>query len=84
MEKLTEFEGEDYGSVKYKLRHFTKFKILLIVTAIFIVLSIIFIILFAVEKAKHHEAPSKPAEKPPQVQTYCGTKSCLYASLGKI
>ena len=35
-------EGEkDYGEVKYKVRRFTKFKVLLIVTAFFFVLSII-------------------------------------------
>ena len=92
MEKLTEYNDEDYGDVKYKLRHFTKFKILLIVTTIFIVLSIIFIILFAVEKSKDHETtskpekPSKPPPKTPSVQgqTYCGSKTCLYASIGKI
>jgi len=42
-------------------------------------LSIIFITLFAVEKAKDCE-PGKP----PSVQTFCGTKACLYASLGKV
>ena len=92
MEKLTEYnDEEDYGDVKYKLRHFTKFKILLIVTTIFIVLSIIFIILFAVEKSKDQEITSKleKTPKPPktpsvQGQTYCGSKTCLYASMGKI
>jgi len=75
-------EGEeDFGEVKYKLRRFTKFKVLLIVTAFFGVLSIIFIILFAVEKAKVHKLcpPGKP-----KVETYCGTKDCLFTSLGKI
>ena len=85
MRKLSEDNDEGHDGIKYKLRHFTKFKILLIVTTIFIVLSIIFIILFAVEKSKEQETASKPEkpEKPPQVQTYCGTKTCLYASLGK-
>lgn len=83
MEKLTEYNGEDYGDVKYKLRHFKKFKILLIVTTIFAVLSIIFIILFAVEKSKDHGATSKPEKPPTRGQTFCGTKACLHASLGK-
>ena len=75
MEKLT--EDDEYG-VKYKLRHFTKFKILLIVTVVFLLLSIIFIILFAVEKSKDCEPGKPPSE------TFCGTKACLYASLGKV
>lgn len=79
MERLQ--EEEDYGEVKYKLRHFTKFKVLLIVTTFFMVLSLIFIILFAVEKAKVHE-PAVPEK--PTIQTYCGTKDCLYTALGKI
>lgn len=81
MEKLTEYDeyGEEHGSVKYKLRHFNKFKVSLIATVIFLLLSIIFITLFAVEKVKDCE-PGKP----PSVQTFCGTKACLYASLGKV
>lgn len=57
MEKLTEYDeyGEEHGNVKYKLRHFNKFKVLLIATVIFLLLSIIFITLFAVEKAKDCE-----------------------------
>ena len=82
MQKLSEENDEGHDGIKFKLRHFTKFKILLIVSTIFIVLSIIFIILYAVEKSKDHETASKPEK--PQVQTYCGTKRCLHASLGKI
>ena len=79
MERLEE-EGTQ-GSVKFKLRHFNKFRVLVIVTALFVALSIVFIILFAVEKAKVHKlsTPEKP-----KVQTYCGTKDCLFTSLGKI
>jgi len=76
MERLE--EEEDYGEVKYKLRHFTKFKVLLLVTAFFVVLSIIFIILFAVEKAKVHKLSTPGKAK---VQKYCGTKDCLFTSL---
>ena len=83
MKKLTEYDDEDYVGVKYKLRHFNKFKVLLIATVIFLLLSIIFIILFAVEKSKDRETGSGPG-KPPRVQTFCGTKTCLYASLGKV
>lgn len=77
MERLQE-DGENYGGVKYKLRHFGKFKVLLIVTVLFIVLSLIFIILFVVEKSKTNE-PALPEK--PKVQTYCGTMDCLRASL---
>ena len=80
MQKLTE---EDDGGVKYKLRHFNKFKVLLIVTVVLFLLLIIFIILFAVEKSEDHETGSKPG-KPPCVSTFCGTKACLYASLGEV
>lgn len=85
MEKLTEYaeyDSEDYGSVKYKLRHFTKFKILLVITTILAVLALTFIILFAVEKSKVHDSASKPV-KTPRVQTYCGTETCFYTALGK-
>ena len=80
LQKLTE-EGDD--DVKYKLRHFNKFKILLIVTVVLLLLLIIFIILFAVEKSENHETGSEP-RKPPCVPTVCGTKECLYASLGEV
>ena len=80
MQKLEE-DGGDYGDVKFKLRHFTKFKVLLFVTAFFAVLSIIFMILFAIEKAKVGK-PSTPQKS--SVQMYCGTKHCLDTSLGKI
>ena len=83
MEKLTEYYEEDDDGVKYKLRHFNKFKVLLVVTVIFLLLLIIFIILFAVEKSKDHETGSEPG-KPPRVTTFCGTKACLYASLGEV
>jgi len=79
MERLEE-EGTQ-GSVKFKLRHFNKFRALVIVTALFVVLSIVFIILFAVEKAKVHKL-STPGK--PKVQTYCGTKECLFTSLDAI
>ena len=82
MKRLTEHD-ENYDGVKYKLRHFNKFKVLLIVTVIFLLLSILFIILFAVEKSKDRETGSEPG-KPPSFRTYCGTKACLYASLGKV
>ena len=82
MRKLTEHEGTDDTSVKYKLRHFSKFRILLVVTAILALLAIIFIILFAVEKSKVHDLTSQ-APKTPKVQTYCGTKICLDTALGK-
>lgn len=81
MQRLTE-DSDDSG-VKYKLRHFNKFRVLLIATVIFLLLSIIFIILFAVEKSKDHETASEPG-KPPSVQIFCGTKACLYASLGEV
>ena len=80
MEKLTEDDFDD--AVKYKLRHFNKFKVLLIANVIFLLLSIIFIILFAVEKSKDHEK-SETGKLLPSVPTFCGTKACLYASLGK-
>ena len=80
MQKLEE-DGEDYGDVKFKLRHFTKFKVLLFVTAFFAVLSIIFMILFAIEKAKVGKPPTPQKSS---VQMYCGTKHCLDTSLGKI
>lgn len=81
MQRLT--EDSDHFSVKYKLRHFNKFRILLIATVIFLLLSIIFIILFAVEKSKDHDSGSEQG-KPPSVQAFCGTKACLYASLGEV
>ena len=83
MEKLTECDEEYDDGVKYKLRHFNKFKVLLTVTVIFLLLLVIFIILFAVEKSKDHETRTKP-EKPPCVPTFCGTKACLNASLGEV
>ena len=78
MRKLDE-EGDDSG-VKYKLRHFSKFRVLILVTALLALLSLIFIILYAVEKSKVNK-PSTPQK--PSFQTYCGTKDCLYTSLGK-
>ena len=80
MRRLSE-EGDD--GVKYKLRHFNKFKVLLTVTVVILLLLIIFIILFAVEKSEDHETVSEPG-KPPSVPTFCVTKACLYASLGEV
>ena len=87
MEQLTssvdEFDNADVGDVKYKLRHFKTFKILLLITTFFIVLSIVFIILFGV---KNSQVSQKTEESPSPaivVQQYCGTKHCLWNSLGK-
>ena len=63
MKRLTEHD-ENYDGVKYKLRHFNKFKVLLIATVIFLLLSILFIILFAVEKSKDRETGSEPGKPP--------------------
>ncbi|PFX13850.1 Endothelin-converting enzyme 2 [Stylophora pistillata] len=81
-EKLTEFDDEDGAfGIKYKLRHFTKFKILLVVTLILAVLSIIFITLFAVERSKVNDLASEKEKTPrPSVQTYCGTRVCFDAA----
>lgn len=78
MRKLSE-EGDDHQGVKYKLRHFNKFKVLLIVTVVLLLLLIIFITLFAVEKSEDHETKGEPC-----APTFCGTKACLYASLGEV
>lgn len=80
-EKLTEFEEEEALDIKYKLRHFTKFKVLLVVTSILAVLLITFIVLYAVEKSIDND--SNEQGKTPRVQTYCGTKVCFDAALGK-
>ena len=83
MEKLTAYYEEDDYGVKYKLRHFNKFKVLLIVAVVLFLLLSIFIILFAVEKSKDHETGSETG-KAPHGPTFCGTKACLYASLGEV
>ncbi|KAJ7382376.1 hypothetical protein OS493_035437 [Desmophyllum pertusum] len=83
IQKLTEYTDDepDYGGVKYKLRHFTKFRLLCIITAIFLVLSIIFIILYAVEKSKVDDTTSSKPGSKNCGQVYCGTSACLHASL---
>lgn len=81
-EKLTEFEEEEVVDIKYKLRHFTKFKVLLVVTSILAVLLITFIVLYAVEKSINNDLANEQG-KTPRVQTYCGTKVCFDAALGK-
>ena len=73
-EKLTEFEEEEVVDIKYKLRHFTKFKVLLVVTSILAVLLITFIVLYAVEKSIDNDSANEQG-KTPRVQTYCGTKA---------
>lgn len=85
IQKLTEYTDDepDYGGVKYKLRHFTKFRLLCIITAIFLVLSIIFIILYAVEKSKVDDTTSSKPGSKNCGQVYCGTSACLHASLGE-
>lgn len=81
-EKLAQFEEEEALDIKYKLRHFTKFKVLLVVTSILAVLSITFIVLYAVEKSIDYDSANEQG-KTPRVQTYCGTKVCFDAALGK-
>lgn len=81
-EKLTEFEEEEAVDIKYKLRHFTKFKVLLVVTSILAVLLITFIVLYAVEKSIVNDSANEQG-KTPRVKTYCDTKVCFDAALGK-
>ena len=65
-------------SVKYKLRHFNKFRITVAITAILCLLLVIFVILFAVEKSQNYKLEhQKVAETGP-----CDTKECVFASLG--
>ena len=81
-EKLTEFEEEEAVDIKYKLRHFTKFKVLLVVNSILAVLLITFIVLYAVEKSIVNDSANEQG-KTPRVKTYCDTKVCFDAALGK-
>ncbi|XP_068742310.1 endothelin-converting enzyme 1-like [Montipora capricornis] len=54
--------------------------IILSVTAfILLVLSIVFITLYSLEKSKQHVSPAEKSEK--KEQKYCGTRACLSASL---
>lgn len=63
-EKLAEFEEEEAVDIKYKLRHFTKFKVLLVVTSILAVLSITFIVLYAVEKSIDNDSANEQGKTP--------------------
>ena len=55
--------------------------ILAVATFVFLVLSIVFITLFALEKSKSTEtSPTSPVSG----QKYCGTRACLETSLGEL
>lgn len=72
-----DFYGEEDGKVKYKLRHFGKFRILAIVTGILAVLTLVFIILYAVEVSRGKEKATTSGK------AICDSKNCLYAAYGK-
>ena len=55
--------------------------ILAVATFVFLVLSIVFITLFALEKSKSTETSPK---SPVSGQKYCGTRACLETSLGEL
>lgn len=78
-ENTDDFYGEDDSAVKYKLRHFGKFKLLAILTCILAVLCVIFIVLFAVEKSKKTTSSIPNSSS----STICNKRECLLSSYGK-
>lgn len=69
------YEGDT--KVKYKLRHFGKFRILAVVTGILAVLTILFIILFAVAMSRGKEEATTSGNP------ICDSKKCLFVAYGK-
>jgi hypothetical protein len=69
------YEGE--SEVKYKLRHFGKFKILAFVTGVLAFLCILFIVLYAVEKNRARGSTAS------QGRPICDNNNCLFTSYGK-
>ncbi|KAK3702464.1 hypothetical protein QZH41_020111, partial [Actinostola sp. cb2023] len=67
-------EGASGFNVKYKLRHFQRFRILLAVAAILFVLCVVFMILFAVEKSR------RTTVQRDEEQPVCSTKDCVLSS----
>ncbi|XP_031553864.1 neprilysin-like [Actinia tenebrosa] len=66
------YEGDTH--VKYKLRHFGKFKILAVVAGVLAVLTIVFIVLFAVSMSRTKEKGTTSG------RLICDTKNCLFTA----
>ena len=73
------YNDESSFGVKYKLRHFKKFRFLAAVAIKLGVLLVIFIILFAVEKSRYEKLRDRNIDVGP-----CDTKDCVFASLGQL
>ena len=73
---MSDYDYEAFG-VKYRFRHFTKFRILLAVTVLLGLLLVAFVVLFAVEKLGKKEGKAVISGSGP-----CITKDCAYASVG--
>ncbi|XP_048581138.1 endothelin-converting enzyme homolog isoform X2 [Nematostella vectensis] len=69
----TEDDAEDFN-VKYKLRHYSKFKALVICCAVLLVLCVVFIVLFSLERGKT-VVPSPPR---------CDSQACVFAAYNVI
>lgn len=77
-ETVDDFYGEGDTSVKYKLRHFGKFKILVVVTTVLAILLLIFVVLFAVEKGKKSSTIREKGEI-----SICKSRDCLFTAYGE-
>ena len=82
MSDFREYKEVTFAGINWRSRSQFLFVIALAVIAfILLLLSIVFITLYALEKAK---SPTVPAEQERgKEMKYCGTKSCFDATLGK-
>jgi len=77
-ESVDDFYGEGDSGVKYKLRHFGKFKILVVVSVVLSILLLVFVVLFAVEKGR-----KSSITKGTEGISICNSRTCLFTSYGE-
>ena len=76
---MKRFEEEE--DVSFKRPRSACFIILAVATFVFLVISIVFITLYALEKSKSPQTPTAGPRIPEQ--KYCGTRACFETSKGK-
>ena len=83
MSDFREYKDVTFAGRKWRSQsQYLFFVALAVIALILLVLSIVFITLYALEKAKSSTLPAEQ-EGGKEIK-YCGTKSCLHTTLGKL